>query len=117
MKITELNVTEFPPGGMFDYEIHFEIQNFENYNVTVQMEHTLILPNGRTHKWSEKQLIPGNMSLGAFILYKYNTNLYGKYTYVLTVKDTFGVMLDQKSISWIREPSRTTISFPPFFII
>lgn len=103
IRITILSVTEFPPGGMIDYEIHFEIRNYNSFNATIIITHTLILPDGSSSTWSERQVIPGNMSMGAYIAYQYDTDLYGRYTYKLTLEDPRGFIFDEKSVSWIRE--------------
>ena len=103
IQIIELTVIELPPGGYLDYTIYWAVQNFRNHNVTVQSEHTLVLPDESSNTLSGIWVIPGDMTFAAFFDCVYETDLYGEYTYVLTVKNTFGVILDTKSVSWERE--------------
>ena len=104
VEITQLDVFLWPPGGLFDYSIHWEVHNFEEENVTVEFEYTLILPNGSSTNASDIWNLPANSSFACFMDCRYKTDLYGNYTYGLTIKDLVGIVLDSKSVSWVREP-------------
>lgn len=103
VKIIALTTIVLPPGGYLDYTIYWRVQNFRNHNVTAQLDHTLILPDETSNTSSGIWTIPENMAFGAYFDCVYETDLYGEYTYVLTVKNSFGTILDTKSVSWERE--------------
>jgi hypothetical protein len=102
VRITVLEVYEFPP---FFYDIDLWIHNYEDYDVTVEeVEHTLIYPNGAEHKvMMGPYVIQANEDFGMSILCMYPSHLCGTYTWVVTLRDASGVVLDEKSVSWERE--------------
>jgi hypothetical protein len=101
VRITMLEVYELSP--LF-YDIEYWIHNYENYDVTVEIENTLLFPNGAEHNvMMGPYVIQENEDFGMSILCMYQSHLTGTYTWVVTVKDTAGVVLDEKSVSWERE--------------
>jgi len=101
VRITALVVYEFPP---FFYEIHCGIHNYEDYDVAVVYDNTLIYPNGTEHKVAMgPNVVPANADGGISIFCMYPPRLCGTYTWVVTLRDAAGVVLDEKSVSWERD--------------
>jgi hypothetical protein len=107
VEILSLEVYEFPP--LF-YDIDWWIYNYNDYDVTVEIEQSVMYPNGGSTTLFLTETILANDGLGIGFLYMYPSPLlYGTYTCVLTIRDTHGEILDQDSVSWIREFSMPQI--------
>ena len=87
------------------YEIDWELTNFGNTMVVIRVEHVTIYPNGTNSTSSYNCTIPAHAFVPGLIR-SYYPNQYGTYTFVLTIKNIHGKVLDAESISWER-------SFPP----
>jgi len=70
-----------------------------------KITHILIYPNGEKEQqsWYEGILESGQY-MDSFIFCAYITDQFGKYTWVATVTDENGPLLDQKSATWERVP-------------
>jgi len=101
VQITTLEVYEFPPNF---YDINVIVHNYEDYDIVVQeIEHTYIYPNGTNHTvtmgpWS----VEANSDYGVAILCMYPPRIKGTYTWIVTLRDASGTILDEQSISWER---------------
>jgi hypothetical protein len=101
VQITSLEAYELSPRF---YDIDFTIHNYETYNVTVEINHTLVYPNGNNHSFlMGPWVVEPDETAGANIFCLYPTRLCGIYTWVVTLKDTSGNILDEDSVSWFRE--------------
>ena len=86
------------------YEINYGIQNFENNSETCYLEHTWNFPDGSSINFGEIINLPEKMFLSVFLLCQYPIELYGLYTFNLTVKeDINGKIIDSLAISWFRD--------------
>ena len=105
VKITLLQVTEISTDL---YDIDLVVHNFYNYDVTVEeVLHTYIYPDGGGNSFTMGPwLIEAHSYIGVTILNQYPTGLYGTYTWITTLKDASGAIIDEKSISWERTESK-----------
>lgn len=85
------------------FGIHSVTMNRGHDTVTFTVKHVLIYPDGHREglSWQTVTVDP-NHGLEFWIDCMYNTNLYGKFICVVTVRDNFGVLLDTDLVSWIR---------------
>ena len=89
------------------FDIYAKFTNNESYNIPVTIVHNLIYPDGTVeqHHWYQGILYAGQF-IDCIIFCVYITNQYGEYTWEVTVtEDINGALLDQRSITWEREPS------------
>jgi hypothetical protein len=87
------------------FELYSFVGNHGRLNVAVRITHMLIKPDGDKEQvsWWEGTLRQ-NQGVETWIMCAYLDEQYGKYTYRVTVQDSAGSVLDQKSMTWVREP-------------
>ena len=101
VEILELAVYDLPP---LCYCVNWWIRNYNDFNITVDIEQILITPNRGDTFHGLRLFIPANEDVGMSALCMYShLLLYGNYTWVLTVRSTSGTLLDQESFTWERE--------------
>ena len=100
--IASLTVYEFEDPF---FEIETLIANAEKYPVFFRLNCTLIFPNGNVEQpfWYEGTIGRFGM-IGFNIFCMYTDNQFGTYTWVETIRDSNGNVLDQEKVSWVREP-------------
>jgi len=90
----------------FFYEINYVVQNYENYEVFVDIDNVMIHPDGSIMEmyWEKLPLqAHGILAPNIFGAY-HNTDPYGKYSWVITLKDhNSGAILDTVYLIWYRQ--------------
>jgi len=87
------------------FEAGTRVRNHVSYPMYFKITHILMYPNGEEEQqsWYEG-ILEGGQFMDSFIFCMYITDQFGKYTWVATVTDENGALLDQKSVTWERIP-------------
>ena len=87
------------------FELYSFISNHGRQAVDVKITHVLRKPDGTREQvsWEQLTLHPGE-GVEFWIMCMYLDDQYGKYSYIVTASDPTGFILDQKTVSWEREP-------------
>ncbi|MFH1102083.1 MAG: hypothetical protein V1726_08640 [Methanobacteriota archaeon] len=87
------------------FELYSFISNHGGQDVKIRITHVLQKPDGTMNQvsWDQLTLHPGQ-GVEYWIMCMYLDNQYGRYNYIITVSDTNGNILHQRTVSWVRNP-------------
>ena len=85
------------------FELYSFISNHGNWDVTVIITHVLQKPDGTKEQVSWDQLtLHRGQGVEYWIMCAFLDEQYGKYSYIVTVSNMNGYVLDQQTITWER---------------
>ena len=87
------------------FELYSYTSNHGNQQVIIKITHVLSKPDGTKEQvsWDQLTLHPGQ-GVEYWIMCMYLDQQCGKYSYIVTLWNVNGCVLDQRIVSWIREP-------------
>ncbi|MFH1102084.1 MAG: hypothetical protein V1726_08645 [Methanobacteriota archaeon] len=85
------------------FEIHLWIRSYEGYDIPGQIIHTILTPDGtKVILGTWQYVFTERLWVFFSIFWLYPSDLYGEYTYIVTLKTDSGFIIDQEKVTWER---------------